>query len=70
MFCRRPPTGHRFGRLAESADRILAWDPDTLFLTHFGPFRRPRQHFQALFERIESWSSTPPPPAARALAYR
>ena len=25
-----------------SADRILAWDPDTLFLTHFGPFRGAR----------------------------
>ena len=40
-----------------SADRILAWDPDTLFLTHFGPFRGARTHFQELFERLDSWSS-------------
>jgi glyoxylase-like metal-dependent hydrolase (beta-lactamase superfamily II) len=40
-----------------SADRILAWDPDTLFLTHFGPYRGARVHFQQLFERLESWSA-------------
>ncbi len=39
-----------------SADLILAWDPDTLFLTHFGPFRGARPHFQELFERIDVWS--------------
>jgi glyoxylase-like metal-dependent hydrolase (beta-lactamase superfamily II) len=40
-----------------SADRILAWEPDTLFLTHFGPFRGARTHFQELFERLDSWSA-------------
>jgi len=40
-----------------SADRILAWEPETLFLTHFGPFRGARPHFQALFERIDAWSA-------------
>jgi glyoxylase-like metal-dependent hydrolase (beta-lactamase superfamily II) len=40
-----------------SADRILAWDPDTLFLTHFGPFRGARTHFHELFERIDAWSA-------------
>jgi glyoxylase-like metal-dependent hydrolase (beta-lactamase superfamily II) len=39
-----------------SADRILAWQPDTLFLTHFGPFRGARTHFQELFERLDAWS--------------
>jgi glyoxylase-like metal-dependent hydrolase (beta-lactamase superfamily II) len=39
-----------------SADRILSWDPDTLFLTHFGPFRGARTHFQELFERLDAWS--------------
>ena len=39
-----------------SADRILAWDPDTLFLTHFGYFRGARPHFQELFERLDAWS--------------
>jgi glyoxylase-like metal-dependent hydrolase (beta-lactamase superfamily II) len=40
-----------------SADRILAWEPDTLFLTHFGPFRGAGPHFQQLFERLEAWSA-------------
>jgi len=39
-----------------SADRILAWDPDTLFLTHFGPHGGVRPHFQQLFDRIDVWS--------------
>ena len=33
----------------QSADLILAWDPDTLFLTHFGPFHGRAPHFQGLF---------------------
>jgi glyoxylase-like metal-dependent hydrolase (beta-lactamase superfamily II) len=40
-----------------SADRILAWEPETLFLTHFGPFHAPRPHFQQLFERLDTWSA-------------
>jgi glyoxylase-like metal-dependent hydrolase (beta-lactamase superfamily II) len=39
-----------------SAAKILAWDPDTLFLTHFGPRGGARQHFQAMFENLDSWS--------------
>jgi glyoxylase-like metal-dependent hydrolase (beta-lactamase superfamily II) len=39
-----------------SADRILAWDPDTLFLTHFGPFHGARPHFEELFDRLAQWS--------------
>jgi glyoxylase-like metal-dependent hydrolase (beta-lactamase superfamily II) len=39
-----------------SEDRILAWDPDTLFLTHFGPFHGARLHFTDLAERLASWS--------------
>ena len=40
-----------------SADLILAWDPDTLFLTHFGPYTGVRPHFQQLFERLDTWSA-------------
>jgi glyoxylase-like metal-dependent hydrolase (beta-lactamase superfamily II) len=40
----------------ESERRILAWDPDTLFLTHFGPYHGVRPHLQAMFENIEAWS--------------
>jgi glyoxylase-like metal-dependent hydrolase (beta-lactamase superfamily II) len=39
-----------------SEDRILSWDPDTLFLTHFGPFHGARMHFQEMTERLGSWS--------------
>jgi glyoxylase-like metal-dependent hydrolase (beta-lactamase superfamily II) len=40
----------------ESEARILAWDPDTLFLTHFGPFHGARLQFQQLRENIEAWN--------------
>ena len=39
-----------------SEERILAWDPDTLFLTHFGPFHGARVHFRELWTNIESWN--------------
>ena len=39
-----------------SEDRILSWDPDTLFLTHFGPFHGARMHFQEMTGRLEAWS--------------
>jgi glyoxylase-like metal-dependent hydrolase (beta-lactamase superfamily II) len=39
-----------------SAERILAWVPDVLFLTHFGPFDGARQHLQAMFENMAEWS--------------
>ena len=39
-----------------SEERILAWDPDTLFLTHFGPFHGARLHFQQLMSNIAEWS--------------
>ena len=39
-----------------SEDRILSWDPDTLFLTHFGPFHGARVHFQDMTERLAAWS--------------
>jgi glyoxylase-like metal-dependent hydrolase (beta-lactamase superfamily II) len=39
-----------------SEARILRWDPDTLFLTHFGPFHGARLHFQELMDRLGAWS--------------
>jgi glyoxylase-like metal-dependent hydrolase (beta-lactamase superfamily II) len=35
-----------------SADRILAWSPSTLFLTHFGPVTRVRPHLAELLEHL------------------
>ncbi|HET7697296.1 MAG TPA: MBL fold metallo-hydrolase [Vicinamibacterales bacterium] len=40
----------------ESEKKILAWDPDTLFLTHFGPSQGARQHLQAMFGNLSDWS--------------
>jgi glyoxylase-like metal-dependent hydrolase (beta-lactamase superfamily II) len=38
-----------------STERILAWHPDVLFLTHFGPQPAPRVHFQDLWTRMDDW---------------
>jgi len=40
-----------------STDRLLAWDPQLLFLTHFGPHPSPRVHFNELWIRLEAWST-------------
>lgn len=51
-----PPPDIDLDAWRESEQKILAWDPDTLFLTHFGPFHGARMHFQELRENIDSWS--------------
>ena len=53
---RRPPPDVDLERWRDSEARILAWDPDTLFLTHFGPFNGARLHFQELMDRLVQWS--------------
>jgi glyoxylase-like metal-dependent hydrolase (beta-lactamase superfamily II) len=39
-----------------SGHTILKWDPDTLFLTHFGARQGARQHLESMFENILAWS--------------
>ncbi len=39
-----------------TTDRILAWHPDQLFLTHFGPQPAPRVHFHDLWTRMDEWN--------------
>jgi glyoxylase-like metal-dependent hydrolase (beta-lactamase superfamily II) len=51
-----PPPDIDIEAWQRSGDRILAWDPDTLFLTHFGPQHGARQHFRSMFENIDAWS--------------
>jgi glyoxylase-like metal-dependent hydrolase (beta-lactamase superfamily II) len=51
-----PPPDIDLEAWRESEARILAWNPDTLFLTHFGPVHGARVHFQQLRENIEAWS--------------
>ena len=59
-----------------STDRILAWDPQLLFLTHFGPHLSPRVHMNDLWVRLDAWSkrvrglmSTPGTDAEHAAAF-
>jgi glyoxylase-like metal-dependent hydrolase (beta-lactamase superfamily II) len=40
-----------------STDTILGWNPDVLFLTHFGPQPSPAMHFQDLWRRMDDWSA-------------
>ncbi len=40
-----------------STDTILSWNPNTLFLTHFGPQPSPAMHFQDLWRRMDDWSN-------------
>ncbi|MEO6222360.1 MAG: MBL fold metallo-hydrolase, partial [Vicinamibacterales bacterium] len=35
---------------------ILSWNPDVLFLTHFGPQASPALHFHDLWRRMDEWS--------------
>jgi glyoxylase-like metal-dependent hydrolase (beta-lactamase superfamily II) len=52
-----PPPDIDLEAWRESEQKILAWNPDTLFLTHFGPFQGgARQHLQGMFENIADWS--------------
>jgi hypothetical protein len=51
-----PPPDIDLEAWRDSEQRILAWNPDSLFLTHFGPYHGPRLHFQAMFENIGEWS--------------
>lgn len=51
-----PPPDIDLERWRESEAKILGWNPDTLFLTHFGPFHGARQHFQQLMDRVADWS--------------
>ncbi|NQW04836.1 MAG: MBL fold metallo-hydrolase [Acidobacteria bacterium] len=38
-----------------STETILAWNPEVLLLTHFGPQASPRGHFQELWRRMDAW---------------
>jgi hypothetical protein len=39
-----------------SIERILAWKPAALFLTHFGPYGDPGELLDDLRRRLDSWS--------------
>jgi glyoxylase-like metal-dependent hydrolase (beta-lactamase superfamily II) len=47
-----PPPDIEVEAWHESVDRILAWSPSTLFLTHFGPVTRVRPHLAELLANL------------------
>jgi len=51
-----PPPDIDLEAWRESEKKILTWEPDTLFLTHFGPYHGARQHLQAMFDTLAEWS--------------
>lgn len=53
-----PPPDIDLEAWRESEERILSWNPETLFLTHFGPWDAPRLHFQELMQHLAEWSAT------------
>ncbi len=52
-----PPPDIDLEAWRQSTQTILDWNPDVLFLTHFGPQSAPRVHFQDLWKRIDDWSA-------------
>lgn len=51
-----PPPDIDLEAWRESEAKILAWDPDTLFMTHFGPYHGARLQVQQLWQNIDGWN--------------
>jgi len=51
-----PPPDIDMPAWRKSTEKILAWNPEVLFLTHFGPHRTPRVHFADFWKRLEGWN--------------
>ena len=49
-----PPPDIDLELWSASVDRILAWSPATIMLTHFGPVTRVRPHFASLLENLKT----------------
>ena len=52
-----PPPDIDLEAWRQSTQTILDWNPDIVFLTHFGPQPSPRVHFQDLWKRMDDWSA-------------
>jgi len=52
-----PPPDIDLDAWRQSTQTILDWNPDVLFLTHFGPQQAPRVHLQDLWKRMDDWSA-------------
>ena len=51
-----PPPDIDVEAWGQSVDRILAWSPATLMLTHFGPFTDVRPHLASLLDNLQMTS--------------
>ena len=51
-----PPPDIDLEAWRRSTDRVLAWHPERLFLTHFGPHDEPQKHIAELWLRLEDYS--------------
>jgi glyoxylase-like metal-dependent hydrolase (beta-lactamase superfamily II) len=52
-----PPPDIDLEAWEDSLERILAWQPERLFVTHFGGFGGPREHIAALRARLRQWAA-------------
>jgi glyoxylase-like metal-dependent hydrolase (beta-lactamase superfamily II) len=50
-----PPPDVDFEAWDVSIDRILAWQPERVFVTHFGAFEAPAEHLSELRARSREW---------------
>jgi glyoxylase-like metal-dependent hydrolase (beta-lactamase superfamily II) len=50
-----PPPDIDLDAWRTSTETILNWNPETLFLTHFGPQASPRLHMHELWRRMDDW---------------
>ena len=51
-----PPPDFDLEAWLASIDRILAWSPREIVLTHYGPARQPEAHLQALRDGLLAWA--------------
>jgi glyoxylase-like metal-dependent hydrolase (beta-lactamase superfamily II) len=51
-----PPPDIDLEAWEESVEKVLAWHPEALFLTHFGLKSNPAIHLQELMERLRLWA--------------
>ncbi len=56
IFPPTPPPDIDLAPWDESLDRIAAWKPERLFLTHFGPGGAVQQHLEEFRRRLAQWS--------------
>ena len=52
-----PPPDIDVDVMVQSVDRILAWKPERLFVTHFGPATGVERHARRLREQLGTWSN-------------